>query len=308
MGTLPRVAAGDCRATKSAVGRVWTRGRTGLSTMWLSWSIGSSSSGVRRCWDWRASARPVPRRVILVLPPIRRQAMDAFAGHLSGCADCAGPVVPSRRVAAAIAHGRRGPACRASAGGPAGIHGQIRGSLRCNPVDEAAAGHRRRGGSSSFPVDSSIPRWQRSCRAVDVARPASRYRHGSALWSVSHGLARNGGEYKRLLMAADEPRRNDLAGGGVLSLDALIDFYRFFVETCLDQIRCMRELRDSSELRRRMPPSTRSCPSLHRHRRMRQRVRAGSLRELTAHGGWFGSPVRRHAPAGSVMNSRYPCL
>lgn len=29
---------------------------------------------------------------------------------------------------------------------------------------------------------------------------------GSALWSVSRGLARNSGEYKRLLMAAGEPR------------------------------------------------------------------------------------------------------
>ena len=75
---------------------------------------------------------------------------------------------------------------------------------------------------------------------------------GSALWSVSRGLARSSGEYKRLLMAADEPRRNDLDGGGALSHDALIDFCRFFLETCLDQVRYMRELLDPSELRRRM--------------------------------------------------------
>lgn len=49
---------------------------------------------------------------------------------------------------------------------------------------------------------------------------------GSALWSVSRGLACNSGEYKRLLMAADEPRRSDLDGRGALSLDALIDFCR----------------------------------------------------------------------------------
>jgi len=75
---------------------------------------------------------------------------------------------------------------------------------------------------------------------------------GSALWSVSRGLARNSGEYKRLLMAADQPRRNDLDGRGVLSQDALIDFCGFFLETCLDQIRYMRELLDPSELQRRM--------------------------------------------------------
>jgi Fic family protein len=75
---------------------------------------------------------------------------------------------------------------------------------------------------------------------------------GSVLWSVSRGLARNSGEYKRLLMAADQPRRNDLDGRGALSQDALIDFCRFFLDTCLDQVRYMRELLDPSELQRRM--------------------------------------------------------
>ncbi len=75
---------------------------------------------------------------------------------------------------------------------------------------------------------------------------------GSALWSVSRGLARNSGEYKRLLMAADVPRRNDLDGRGALSQDALIDLCRFFLETCLDQVRYMRELLDPSVLQRRM--------------------------------------------------------
>jgi Fic family protein len=75
---------------------------------------------------------------------------------------------------------------------------------------------------------------------------------GSALWSVSRGLARNSGEYKRLLMAADEPRRNDLDGRGALSHEALSDFCRFFLETCLDQVRYMLKLLDPSELQRRM--------------------------------------------------------
>lgn len=75
---------------------------------------------------------------------------------------------------------------------------------------------------------------------------------GSALWSVSRGLARNSGDYKRLLMDADEPRRGDLDGRGALSQGALIAFCRFFLETCLDQIRYMRDLLDPFELQRRM--------------------------------------------------------
>lgn len=75
---------------------------------------------------------------------------------------------------------------------------------------------------------------------------------GSALWSVSRGLARHSSDYKRLLMAADEPRRNDLDGRGALSHDALIEFCKFFLEICLDQIRYMRELLSPSELQRRM--------------------------------------------------------
>lgn len=75
---------------------------------------------------------------------------------------------------------------------------------------------------------------------------------GSALWSISRGLARHSTEYKRLLMAADEPRKGDLDGRGALSQSALIDFCQFFLESCLDQVRYMRELLEPSELQRRM--------------------------------------------------------
>ena len=78
--------------------------------------------------------------------------------------------------------------------------------------------------------------------------------HGvrSALWSISRGLARGAAEYKRLLMAADESRKNDLDGRGALSQSALIEFCRFFLESCIDQVRYMRELLEPSELQRRM--------------------------------------------------------
>jgi len=75
---------------------------------------------------------------------------------------------------------------------------------------------------------------------------------GSALWSISRGLARKSTEYKRLLMAADEPRKGDLDGRGALSQSALIDFCTFFLECCLDQVRYMRELLEPSELQRRI--------------------------------------------------------
>ncbi|MDH5228378.1 MAG: Fic family protein [Gammaproteobacteria bacterium] len=75
---------------------------------------------------------------------------------------------------------------------------------------------------------------------------------GSALWSVSRGLARRADEYKRLLMAADAPRRGDLDGRGALSQSALIDFCAFFLECCLDQVRFMRDLLEPAELQRRI--------------------------------------------------------
>ena len=74
----------------------------------------------------------------------------------------------------------------------------------------------------------------------------------ASLWSVSRGLARSDADYERTLMAADEPRRGDLDGCGALSQSALLDFCRFFLETCLDQVRFMRELLEPSELQRRM--------------------------------------------------------
>jgi Fic family protein len=75
---------------------------------------------------------------------------------------------------------------------------------------------------------------------------------GSALWSISRGLARRSTDYKRLLMAADEPRKGDVDGRGALSQSALIDFCEFFLHCCLDQVRYMRELLEPSELQRRI--------------------------------------------------------
>lgn len=75
---------------------------------------------------------------------------------------------------------------------------------------------------------------------------------GSSLWSVARGLAKNVDQYKALLMAADQPRRSELDGSGVLSQAALTEFCEFFLETCVDQVEFMRSLLDPSELLRRM--------------------------------------------------------
>ncbi|MEE9493708.1 MAG: Fic family protein [Gammaproteobacteria bacterium] len=72
------------------------------------------------------------------------------------------------------------------------------------------------------------------------------------IWSIARGLARNEAEYKRHLAACDLPRRNDLDGRGVLSEEALAEFTRFFLETCIDQISFMETLVAPDQLRHRI--------------------------------------------------------
>lgn len=75
---------------------------------------------------------------------------------------------------------------------------------------------------------------------------------GSSLWSVARGLARNVHEYKGLLMAADNRRRNDLDGRGTLSESAFVDFCTFFLKVCVDQIEYMRSILPLDDLTRRI--------------------------------------------------------
>jgi Fic family protein len=72
------------------------------------------------------------------------------------------------------------------------------------------------------------------------------------VWSIARGLARQAGTYKEHLRACDAPRRNDLDGRGNLSEEALADFTRFFLETCLDQVRFMEDLVQPEKLRARI--------------------------------------------------------
>lgn len=72
------------------------------------------------------------------------------------------------------------------------------------------------------------------------------------IWSIVRGLARNVDEYKRHLAKCDMQRRNDLDGRGHLSEEALAEFTRFFLETCLDQVKFMEELVRPEKLRARI--------------------------------------------------------
>jgi Fic family protein len=73
-----------------------------------------------------------------------------------------------------------------------------------------------------------------------------------ALWSVARGLARRVAAYKELLANCDRTRRNDLDGRGPLSEEALVEFTRFFLETCLDQVSFMEGLVQPEGLRNRI--------------------------------------------------------
>ncbi|HEU4616882.1 MAG TPA: Fic family protein, partial [Gammaproteobacteria bacterium] len=69
------------------------------------------------------------------------------------------------------------------------------------------------------------------------------------VWSIARGLARNVESYKHHLSNCDLERRNDLDGRGHLSEEALAEFTRFFLQTCLDQVRFMEELVQPEKLR-----------------------------------------------------------
>lgn len=91
-------------------------------------------------------------------------------------------------------------------------------------------------------------------RVVRLQSQAALIQHGagSALWSVSRGLARDVQAYYSRLSEADAPRRGDLDGRGNLSEAGLIAFARYFLETCLDQISFMTRMLDLTTLRARV--------------------------------------------------------
>lgn len=73
-----------------------------------------------------------------------------------------------------------------------------------------------------------------------------------AVWSVARGLARKVDTYKELLANCDRTRRNDLDGRGNLSEESVVDFTRFFLKMCIDQVEFMEKIVQPSELRPRI--------------------------------------------------------
>jgi Fic family protein len=90
-----------------------------------------------------------------------------------------------------------------------------------------------------------------------VARLASharflRFLDTGGVWSIARGLARSATRYRELLSNCDLQRRNDLDGRGNLSEEALAEFTRYFLETCLDQVAFMEGLMQPDRLRARV--------------------------------------------------------
>lgn len=68
--------------------------------------------------------------------------------------------------------------------------------------------------------------------------------NGTALWSMSRGLAKQAATYKSLLAQADEPRHGDLDGRGNLTERGLAEFCRFGLQVGIDQARFMASMVD----------------------------------------------------------------
>ena len=75
---------------------------------------------------------------------------------------------------------------------------------------------------------------------------------GSALWSVSRGLARHVGAYKAYLARADASPQGALDGRGILSDGRLAAFCRFFLAACVDQVQFMQAQLAPEALSRRV--------------------------------------------------------
>jgi len=72
------------------------------------------------------------------------------------------------------------------------------------------------------------------------------------LWSIARGLARQQQEYKSHLSQCDQARRGTHDGRGALSEKALFEFSKFFLTTCIDQVKFMKSLVRPDLLRKRV--------------------------------------------------------
>lgn len=74
--------------------------------------------------------------------------------------------------------------------------------------------------------------------------------HG--LWSPLRGFARTETQYKALLQAADEQRRGDIDGRSNLTQAGLIEWVRYTLDVCIDQVSFMTQQLDVQAMRDRI--------------------------------------------------------
>lgn len=74
--------------------------------------------------------------------------------------------------------------------------------------------------------------------------------HG--LWSPNRGLARSVADYYAGLQSADSPRRGDLDGRGNLSAIGLLDWVRYFLGVCREQVDYMAGMLALEQIKRRI--------------------------------------------------------
>jgi len=113
---------------------------------------------------------------------------------------------------------------------------------------------------------------------------------GTSLWSVSRGLARSVTDYKRSLMVADEPRRNDVDGRGALSEAALTEFCEFFLRVCVDQVEFMASVLEPATLLGRIEAW------------LGDEIRAGTLHPRSS------ALIREAFQMGSIDRGRVPTI
>ncbi len=97
----------------------------------------------------------------------------------------------------------------------------------------------------------------------------------NGLWSPLRGFARQQDAYYRALALADQPRQGDLDGRGNLSEKYLIEWIRWVLEVCLDQVQFMQQALDLDSMQDRIS----ACLSFEQEV-IKQGVRKESVRPL----------------------------
>lgn len=92
----------------------------------------------------------------------------------------------------------------------------------------------------------------RVTRLVSVLAMRSAGIKGVGLWSPARGLAKRVEDYKELLQAADAQRHGSHDGRGELSLSALTNFCKFYVDVCKDQVQFMSQMLELERLEKRV--------------------------------------------------------